>query len=129
MVLLMLTTEAMEWHWDDKCIARQWLSDEGVEVKARRFDFDGRMQMVGAIQVFSGSETTDWRDPLIAPHPRRSALFAELGLLPKNGVGSSGCATAGLSMFDRNWIALQADLVSRSASVLLEELGKACNAQ
>lgn len=127
MVLLMVAVWVTEWFWNDETIARQWLDVEGVKIKARRFDFEGRMQMVGSIHLFSGSESINWMDSLIAPHPRRTALFAKSKLLRKDVAESEDASTTGLSLFDRNWVALQAELISNSASVMLEELDRAGN--
>jgi hypothetical protein len=125
MVLLMIAVRVTEWFWNDEMVAKQWLSGEGVSVKVRRFDFEGRMQMVGSIQLFSGSESIDWMDSLITPHPRRTALFAKLKLLRTDLAESTEANTTRLSLFDRNWVALQAELISDSASVMLEELDRA----
>lgn len=135
MIMLMLIAwSASEYFSSDGRIAKEWLNDSGVEVKARRFDFEGRMQMIGAIQMLSGSERINWMDSIVVPHPRREALFRELGVIMKGESkageerveGVDGAGKGGrLESFDENWVALQAGLVVRAAKVMLEELARA----
>ena len=127
MVILMMAVRATEWFWNDGTIAKQWLDGERVDVKVRRFDFEGRMQMMGSIHILSGGESLDWMDSIIAPHPRRTALFAQLKLLHQDLAKSKDASTISLSLFDRNWVALQAELITNSAAVVLEELERAGN--
>lgn len=138
MVLLMLTAWFTERFFNHESkIAQQWLDVSGVEMKARRFDFEGRTQMIAAIQILSGSERIGWMDPIIVPHPRREALFEKLGVIMRGWMGGQekgqgdvdpdekGGGGSGLNSFDENWVALQAELVARAAEVMLEELGSA----
>lgn len=137
MVLLILTawfTKRFLNH--ESKIAQQWLHVSGVEMKARRFDFEGRTQIIAAIQILSGSERIGWMDPIIVPHPRREALFEKLGVMMRGWMGGQEKGQgdvdpdekgggSGLNSFDKNWVALQAELVARAAEVMLEELGSA----
>lgn len=125
MVLLMLSARAIEWFWNDAKVAQHWLDVQGVKVEARRFDFEGRMQMVGAIQALSSSEDISWMDPLISPNPRRTALFSRLRLMRQDPAEITDETITKLNLFDRNWVFLQAELVSNAASVMLDELGHA----
>lgn len=59
-------------------LASRWLTEEGVEVEVKSFKFTGRMAMLGAIQVFSGTKVTRWMDDIIVPHPRREAWLRRI---------------------------------------------------
>ncbi|KAK0717654.1 hypothetical protein B0T26DRAFT_829590 [Lasiosphaeria miniovina] len=59
-------------------LAHSWLTRECVGVEIKKFEFSGRSYMLGAIQLYSGSQTTSWMDDIITPHPRREAWLRRL---------------------------------------------------
>ncbi|KAI1273045.1 hypothetical protein F5Y07DRAFT_378253 [Xylaria sp. FL0933] len=97
-----------------RTLARDWLKREGVEAKVRSFEFGGRYAMMGAVQVFSGSEVTRWMDDILIPHPRREAWLKCL-----RGQELTGEHDA----HDTRWIA-SASEASLAASDVLERVYK-----
>lgn len=59
-------------------LASTWLREEGIGAEVKSFEFTGRMAMMGAIQLFSGSSVTRWMDDIIVPHPRRDAFLSSI---------------------------------------------------
>ena len=121
MVILMLCAWLMKWCWGDDYLARQWLVKEGISVRVKSFDFEGRTAMISAIQALSESKVTRWMDDIIVPHPRRDALLSSLGL-GANEAQSFGSMSL-LSGFDQEWVALHVKRVSAAATIMLHELG------
>ncbi|KAK3395274.1 hypothetical protein B0H63DRAFT_462954 [Podospora didyma] len=73
-------------------LAERWLAHEGVGVDLKSFEFSGRTLMLGAVQLFSGSQTTSWMDDIVTPHPRRDAWLRYLvrGEEPDHNAWSPG---------------------------------------
>lgn len=114
MTILILFAWLFAWQFNNTALARRWLELAGVVVKARSFQFGGRTQMIGAVQVFSGSEVTGWMDGILAPCARREAWLERLRPSSES-VRTNG---NGLSDYDRDWVALQTELAIQAAEVM-----------
>jgi len=128
MTILMLAAWAFSWQFGDKLMARRWLEDSGVVIKAKSFQFSGRTPMTCAIQFFSGSKITSWMDPILAPCQRRQALLSRLGCFSKDSsaeplqdIWTKGEA---LSDLDEDWVTLQAEIAKEAADVMRRELAR-----
>ncbi len=58
-----------------QAVVRDFLEREGVTADVKVFEFGSRNALMGAVQLFSGSDTTRWLDDIIVPHPRRDAFL------------------------------------------------------
>ncbi|WYZ36501.1 hypothetical protein EsH8_II_000007 [Colletotrichum jinshuiense] len=96
-------------------LARYWLHTEGVDAKVRSFQFGGRMALMGAIQIFSESDTTRWMDDIVVPHPRRTAW--------ENCMGGDIWGE-GFSERDRQRVKSMAEASLAAAKVLRNEFPK-----
>ena len=115
MVLFMLIAEGFMWCGRDLRLAKLWLDAEGMTVEAKSFEFSGRTSMVGAIQRFSGSKTTQWMDDLICPAPRREAWLERLGVITNSEPGQK---YDDLGEFDKRWVDINVTLAMRAADIL-----------
>ena len=121
MVVLMLCSWLVKWCWGDDYLAQHWLVEEGVTVRVRSFDFEGRTAMIAAIQALSESKVVRWMDDIIVPHPRREALLRGLGL--SNDEAPSSGSLSSLDSFHLDWVALHVKRASAAATIMLHELG------
>ncbi|KAF9641009.1 hypothetical protein BFW01_g12815 [Lasiodiplodia theobromae] len=78
LVVLLSVNWLLRWGSRDAGLASRWLAQEGVEVDVKSFKFTGRMPMLGAIQIFTGTKITSWMDDIIPPHPRREAWLKRI---------------------------------------------------
>ncbi|KAI4155675.1 MAG: hypothetical protein LQ340_000842 [Diploschistes diacapsis] len=122
MVVLMLCTRLVKWCYGGDYLARRWLAQEGITVRVKSFDFEGRTAMIIAIQALSESNVTRWMDDIIVPHPRRDALLVALGMSPSENPAPG--PKPQLSAFDHHWVELHLKRVSAAATIMLQELAK-----
>lgn len=97
----------------DEQMVRRWFDAEGIEVKARKFQFTGRTALVLAVLKFSKTRVTSWMDALVYPSPRREALLKR-----QNGEVDE---IPGLTNADEQWVALHSGLASDATAAMLEE--------
>ncbi|KAL9625870.1 MAG: hypothetical protein Q9160_000190 [Pyrenula sp. 1 TL-2023] len=71
LLVLMLTTWAIEWWGGSTELARKWLEEEERVIDAYSFRFTGRMPLLGTVQQLSSSDEASWLDPIVAKCPRR----------------------------------------------------------
>ncbi|KAI1754867.1 hypothetical protein F4782DRAFT_538900 [Xylaria castorea] len=117
MVVLLAGHWALRYSLYGRTIARDWLEREGIEAKVMSFEFSGRYAMVGAIQVFSASTTTQWMDDILVPHPRRGAwLKCMRGEKPTDEFGSH----------DARWLETTTE-ASFAAANVLKQVFSICN--
>lgn len=80
LVLLLAVDYAVSWLFGRHALTSNWLEQEHVDANIETFEFSGRSGMIGAIQVFSGSEVVCWMDEILVPHPRRDFWLTMLEL-------------------------------------------------
>jgi len=56
-------------------IARRFLREQGVHVKARTLEFTGRKSMIAAVLAYSGSQKVSWMNDILAPDVARNAML------------------------------------------------------
>lgn len=112
LVVLLAMHWAFYWSLRGKTLVHDWLKREGVEAEAKSFEFGGRWAMMGAIQIFSGTDTSHWMDDILVPHPRRQAWLKRL-----QGKDSTGDFDA----HDARWIAHTSEASLASSKVLKSE--------
>lgn len=56
-------------------IARRFLLEQGVHVKARTLEFTGRKSMIAAVHAYSGSQKVGWMDDILVPDLGRNATL------------------------------------------------------
>jgi hypothetical protein len=78
LVSLIGITSLFRLRYRDRKLAEAWLMGNGVGVSATRFEFTGRMPMVGAIQAFCASRCTGWVDQIVAPHARKQVWLSRV---------------------------------------------------
>lgn len=99
LLLILLVHYFFQWIFRTEMLASDWLTREGVEAKARSYEFGWRTAMIGAIQVLSQSRVSRWMDSIVVPHPRRDAFLTRLrGEELEKGVAAQ------FSSHDFNWI-------------------------
>ena len=118
MIVFMIAADGFPWYPADLQIARRWLEKEGITVRARSFEFSGRTSMIGAIQNFSGSKTSQWIDGLVPASPRREAWLERLGAAAGSEPGKS---YRQLDDFDKRWVDIQLTLTARGVALLQNE--------
>lgn len=123
LLLLLMFEQAHQWYRNENRMAKQWLADEGVSMKARSFRFTGRAAMVGAIQKLNGSIAATWMDDIIAPCARRNVWLKQLSK-ESNEMAEADEDFESLSTFDRNWVLLNSGLVFEASKVIIRELGR-----
>lgn len=114
MVVLLATHWALRWSSSGRCLAREWMEREGIDVEVKSFEFGGRYAMMGAIQLLGGSTATRWMDNILVPHPRREAWLKVL-----KGEGAVGS----LDKHDERWLEYTSEASFASAEVLKAEFG------
>lgn len=123
LLILLLSADAMHWRYGKNQLARRWLKNEDVCVKAKSFEFTGRTAMLGAIHKMSGTKVTTWMDEIMPPVPRRQAWLNRLSKgQDENELPDSDFEA--LSRFDQDWVLLHSGLVTQAVSELQKELGK-----
>ena len=122
MVIFMVVAEVILWYSRKLRPAELWLKAEGITVEARSFEFTGRTSMVGAIQKFSGSKTTQWMDALVSPSRRRDVWLQRLGDVP---MSERGWSYNQLGEFDKRWVDVNVTLATRAADLLQAQFSKA----
>jgi hypothetical protein len=79
LMALLAVDRACNWHFRGRRLAKDWLEREGIEVELTTFvSSAGRTSLMGAIQLYSGSDVTRWMDQILVPHPRRDAWLKQL---------------------------------------------------
>lgn len=78
LLILLLSADTMHWQYGKNQLARRWLENEDVCVKAKRFEFTGRTTMLGGIHKMSGTKVTTWMDEIMPMVPRRQAWLNRL---------------------------------------------------
>ncbi|CRG83994.1 hypothetical protein PISL3812_01342 [Talaromyces islandicus] len=71
LVVLLLVNSTVQVYPFRRNFAKSWPDREGMVIRAKAFQFSGRMMMLGAIQVYSHNSVTLWMDGIVPPHPRR----------------------------------------------------------
>ena len=123
LLILLLSADAMHWRYGKSQLARRWLKNEDVCVKAKSFEFTGRTTMLGAIHKMSGTKATTWMDEIMPPVPRRQAWLNRLSKDPSENAPPNSDFEA-LSRFDQDWVLLHSGLVTQAVGELQKELGK-----
>lgn len=123
LLILLLSADAMHWRYGKNQLARRWLKNEEVCVKAKSFEFTGRTAMLGAIHKMSGTKVTTWMDEIMPPVPRRQAWLNRLSKGPNENAPPDSDFEA-LSRFDQDWVLLHSGLVTQAVTELQKELGK-----
>ena len=118
MIIFMLVADGFLWYFQGSQVAKLWLDNEGITTIAKSFEFTGRTSMMGAIQKFSGSKTSQWMDSLVTPSLRRKAWLERLGDIANSGPGES---YEQLENFDKRWVNIQLTLTMRAANLLQRE--------
>lgn len=122
MVIVMASAWLFHWPHGRDYMARTWLEQEEVTVKATRFDFVGRSQMIGAIQVFSGRKVTSWMDSILVNCPRRQAWLQALGCLDTANYSSPPPELDTLTPFDQSWVRYITAISAKAGEILISEL-------
>ena len=122
MVIVMISAWLFHWPHGRDYMARRWLEHEGVTVKASRFDFMGRSQMIGAIQMFSGRKVTSWMDSILVNCPRRQAWLQALGCLDTANYSSPPPELETLTTFDQSWVRYITAISAKAGEILIREL-------
>lgn len=123
LLILLLSADAMHWRYGKHQLARRWLKNEDICVKAKSFEFTGRTAMLGAIHKMSGTKVTTWMDEIMPPVPRRQAWLNRLSKgQDENALPDSDFKA--LSRFDQDWVLLHYGLATQAVSELQKELGK-----
>jgi hypothetical protein len=78
LVVLLACHYTLTWLTRRETLVRDWVDKEAFKVTTTRFEFSGRMPLIGTIQVLSGTEVENWMDSIVAPHPRRNKWLEEL---------------------------------------------------
>lgn len=78
LLVLMLTTWALEWWSGGTELARKWLEEEDRVIDTFSFRFTGRMPLLGTVQQLSNSDETSWLDPIVAKCTRRDLWLSSL---------------------------------------------------
>ncbi|KAM3076883.1 hypothetical protein ACMFMG_003648 [Clarireedia jacksonii] len=89
--------------YSDNRLAHLWLRREGVDVRARCFEFGSRTAMIGAIQVLKKNDVVSWMDDILVPAERRDAWLARL---KKSGSDEITGLEKQLSNNDKDWVEL-----------------------
>ncbi|EAQ83105.1 hypothetical protein CHGG_10923 [Chaetomium globosum CBS 148.51] len=76
--LLFVTWIIEVYNGRDTNLVHDWLRQESVVVEMKEFEFSGRFNMLGTIQLLTKTEVTSWMDDILAPHPRREAWLRRL---------------------------------------------------
>lgn len=127
LLLLLMFEQAFQWYRNEDQIAKKWLADEGVSMKAKSFRFTGRTPMVGAIHKLSGSAATAWMDDIVAPCARRNVWLKQLSKESNEVAEKEAEADQDfeiLSPFDQKWVSLNSGLVFEAFKVMKSELGR-----
>lgn len=120
LLILMLLDSLWRWRYSEGHVARRWIDREGVDIHTKSYNFTGRTIMIGAIQSYSGTETTAWMDDILVPHPRREAWLARLRRLKScRPVEIAGDDEQG-TWSDHDWkaIRLSSELGFQAAEIL-----------
>ncbi|KAK0644228.1 hypothetical protein B0T16DRAFT_417357 [Cercophora newfieldiana] len=76
---LLLVTWLIEiYNGRDTNLVQDWLRQEGVVVELKEFEFSGRFNMLGTIQLLTKTKVTSWMDDILVTHPRRDAWLKRL---------------------------------------------------
>ncbi|SLM37403.1 hypothetical protein LPUS_07236 [Lasallia pustulata] len=122
MVIVMISAWLFHWPHGRDYMARRWLEHEGITVKAKRFDFVRRSQMIGAIQLFSGRKVTSWMDRILVNCPRRQAWLQALGCLDTANYSSPPPELESLTHFDQSWVRYITAISAKAGEILISEL-------
>ena len=83
LVILLVAHYSLSWQFRRDALVKDWLGREKVTVLTNRFEFSGRMPLIGTIHMLSGAKSASWMDSILAPHPRRDTWLGALEL-PNN---------------------------------------------
>jgi hypothetical protein len=122
LVLLMVVSAVYEHLNSDSARAEHWLQSEGIDINTQGYAFSGRSQMIGAIQVFSGTKVTHWMDSIIVDCPRRQAWLKKLGEKNNEGPNGSSDDLAELDSFSKTWVMEQASLATKAGRLLVRSI-------
>lgn len=122
LLILLLSADVVNWRYGKNQLARRWLKNEDVCVKAKSFEFTGRTTMLGAIHKMSLTKVTSWMDEIMPPVPRRQAWLNQLSKDQDENAPPDSHFDA-LSRFDQDWVLLHAGLVTQAVVELQKELG------
>ncbi|KAL1615535.1 hypothetical protein SLS54_008940 [Diplodia seriata] len=110
LVILIFLSWILQTKYHDANLARRWLDTEGIEVEQICYEFSGRMIMLAAVQIFSGSTNKRWWDDISAPHPRRDALLER--------ISGSKAKNEALGERDLEWVEFTSQLSQFAADTM-----------
>lgn len=121
LVSLMLVNIALQWLFGHHRLAKQWLREENVSIKAHTFEFSGRTPMIGAIHMISAARDGSWMDTLLAPCPRLKVWIDELKCTAEMRTKLDRDYER-LSPSDRVWVLLNSQLAIEASRIIMRKL-------
>ena len=121
LVMLVLANYGFQYIFGGHHIARRWLQAEGVSVDAHSFRFSGRTPMIGAIHTINEARDAAWIDTLLVPCPRIRIWLDELKC-DADTRSQLNQDMQNLSLSDRSWVLLNAQLAIQAARIIRQEL-------
>jgi len=118
LLIILLLQYAYKWTLCGDTKAADWLSQEGIEVKVRTYEFGWRTAMLGCIQLFSGSKMTRWMNSIIVSHPRRDAFLGQI-----QGEPIEKELEDRLDQHDLDWINEATSISVQGAEVMKRDFG------
>ncbi|KAF5336692.1 hypothetical protein D9758_015670 [Tetrapyrgos nigripes] len=96
-----------------------WLEKDGISIETKSFQFQGRVAMFGAVQIFSQTTVFSWMNDILTPHKRRNIWLKEICPSLAASLGSGDMRS--LKEADRKWVEEQTQWSKEAAEVLDEE--------